>query len=130
MREISWRPHLLSNTDMCYIYHGVELRKLSPNGMITNDKFCLSRHARLHLSHWRLAQRSQPNVAARLSYPSDRDESTLRHRGGSNEATPMDMPPSASGADGSSAPLGSSLSVPSAMDHSSSRGVNQTGGIT
>lgn len=85
---------------------GVELRKLSPNGTITNDKFCLSRHVRLHLSHWRLARRSQANAVASLLYPCDRDESTLRHRGGSNEATPMDLPPSASGADGSSAPLG------------------------
>jgi hypothetical protein len=33
--------------------------ELPPNGTITNDKFCLSRHVRLHLSHWRLAQRSQ-----------------------------------------------------------------------
>ena len=29
----------------------------------------MSRHVRLHLSHWRLAQRSQPDVAARVSYP-------------------------------------------------------------
>src|SRR5438034_7844906 len=108
---------------------GVALRKLSPNGTITNDKFCLSRHVRLHLSHWRLAQRSQQAMTARLSYPCDRDESRLRHRGGSNEATSMDMPPSASRADGSSAPLGYSLPVPSAMDHSSTRGVRQTGGI-
>ena len=28
---------------------GVALRKLSPNGTITNDKFCMSRHVRLHL---------------------------------------------------------------------------------
>jgi hypothetical protein len=44
---------------------GGELRKLSPNGTITNDKFCLSRHVRLHLSHWRLAQRSQQTMSAR-----------------------------------------------------------------
>src|SRR5438552_8098058 len=92
---------------------GVALRKLSSNGTITNVKFCLSRHVRLHLSHWRLAQRSQQAVTARLSYPCDRDESRLRHRGGSNEETSMDMPPSASRADGSSAPLGYSLLVAS-----------------
>lgn len=101
----------------------------TPNGTITNDKFCLSRHLRLHLSHWRLAKRSQPGVAASLSYPSVRDESTFRHRGGNNEETSMDLPPSASGANGSAAPLGSSLAVPSAMDRSSRRGVSQTGGI-
>jgi hypothetical protein len=85
---------------------GVEGAKLSSNGMITNDKFCMSRQVWLHLSHWRLAQCLQQNVAARVSYPSDRDESTLRHRGGINETTPMEMPPSASGTDGSTAPLG------------------------
>src|SRR5436190_23890789 len=92
---------------------------LRTNGTITNDKFCLSRHVRLHLSHWRLAQRSQQAMTARLSYPCDRDESRLRHRGGSHEETSMDMPPSASRADGSSAPLGYSLPVPSAMERSS-----------
>ncbi len=101
---------------------------LPPNGMITNDKFCMSRHVRLQLSHWRLAQRSQQDMTARLSYPSERDVSMLQHRGGMNEETSMEMPPSASGADGSSAPLGYSLPVPSAMDRSSRRGVHQTGG--
>src|SRR5438552_4879735 len=108
---------------------GVALRKVSPNGTITNDKFCLSRHVGLHLSHWRLAQRSQQAVTARLSYPCDRDESRLRHRGGSHEETSMGMLPLASRADGCSAPLGYSLPVPSAMERSSTRGVRQTGGI-
>lgn len=89
----------------------------------------MSRHVRLHLSHWRLAQRSQQDMTARLLYPSDKDELTLRHRGGVNEETSMELPPSASGANGSPAPLGYSLPVPSAMDRFSTRGVSQTGGI-
>ena len=101
------------DTRRCHVQIGPELRQVPPNGTITNDKFCLSRHVRLHLSHWHLAQHSQPNVAASVSYPSDRDESTLRHHGGGHEETPMEMPPSASRADGSPAPLGYSLPVAS-----------------
>src|SRR6202011_3958160 len=66
--EYSTLPNLLQGSVLC---------KLSPNGTITNDKFCLSREVRLHLSHWRLAQRSQPDIATGVSYPPDRDESIL-----------------------------------------------------
>jgi hypothetical protein len=43
----------------------VSLRKSLPNGMIAKDKFCLSRHHRLELSHWRLNVAERP-ISERL----------------------------------------------------------------
>ena len=80
--------HLLSTTARTSP-KGPKLCKVIPNGTITNDKFCMSRHVRLHLSHRRLVHRSQSNVLARVSSPFNRDESMLRHHGGMNEETSM-----------------------------------------
>src|SRR6266516_6939526 len=39
------------------------------NGLITNDKFCLSRTARLQLSHWRLPRSARQTSRAGVESP-------------------------------------------------------------
>jgi hypothetical protein len=59
------------------------------NGIITNDKFCMIRTARLHLTWWRRALRSRPtHVADEAVYPSNETS----RRGGTHE-TSMENPP-------------------------------------
>src|SRR6478672_2742862 len=41
------------------------------NGTITNDKFCMTRTGRLHLTWWRRPLRSRPAGADASGYPSD-----------------------------------------------------------
>jgi len=39
------------------------------NGLITNDKFCMSRTARLQLSHWRLPRSARQTSRAGVESP-------------------------------------------------------------
>src|SRR6266581_5809117 len=60
------------------------------NGTITNDKFCLSRMGRLHLSWWRLPRSSHAPVKTETRYPSDVNEMHCCHQEGTHEETSMD----------------------------------------
>jgi hypothetical protein len=59
------------------------------NGTITNDKFCLTRTGRLHLTWWRRPLRSRPTGVDASGYPADETS----RRGGTHE-TSMEHPPS------------------------------------
>jgi hypothetical protein len=41
------------------------------NGLITNDKFCMSRTARLHLSHWRLPRSARQSSSEEVQSPAE-----------------------------------------------------------
>ena len=56
------------------------------DGLVTNDKFCLSRSAHLQLSHWRLALSQRLSGAAPSVYPLTQ----LVGSGGIDEAAPVD----------------------------------------
>ena len=75
------------------------------DGLITNDKFCFTRHRQLHLNWWRrpLRLRQSPLL-----------NSSLAHSGESHD-TAVEHPAAGRGAQRRSAPPRSSLSTPSAM---------------
>lgn len=56
------------------------------DGLVTNDKFCLSRSAHLQLSHWRLALSQRLSGTAPSVYPLTQ----LVGSGGIDEAAPVD----------------------------------------
>jgi hypothetical protein len=58
------------------------------NGTIANDKFCMTRTGRLHLTWWRRPLRSRPVGTDASGYPSDETS----RRGGTHE-TSMEHPP-------------------------------------
>jgi hypothetical protein len=71
-----------------------EFAKGQFNGTITNDKFCLSRMGRLHLSWWRLPLRARIAVTKDTGYPSDANEMERCHQEGTHEETCVDHPAS------------------------------------
>jgi hypothetical protein len=84
-----------------------------PNGLITNDKFCMSRTGRLELTWWRRPRRLRSQVAGKWAYSPDERV----HRGGAYEA-PVETSPTAASDPGRGASVGPSLPAPSAMGHS------------
>jgi hypothetical protein len=80
------------------------------NGLITNDKFCMSRMGRLKLSWSRYPLRLRGQAMGQPVYPPDESS----RRGGSRE-TPMDNSPADETISGRAAAVGSRLPVPSAM---------------
>jgi hypothetical protein len=84
------------------------------NGLITNDKFCLTRRGQLQLS-WPRARVMGRRVAA--AYLPDE----LSHRGGGHE-TPVAGAPIHASVGRRPAPLGSGLSAPPAVDDGASVG--------
>src|SRR5581483_9710312 len=80
------------------------------NGIVTNDKFCMSRTARLRLSRYRHAPYPRQWVSHELAYPSDEPA----HRGGPHE-TSLDHPSPLGRNPRRRAALGSSLPMPSAL---------------
>src|SRR5262245_12145167 len=60
------------------------------NGLVTNDKFCLSRSARLHLSHWHLPVCRRLGPVAQEVYPAHQ---RVGVGGYTNEASQMAGPP-------------------------------------
>jgi hypothetical protein len=82
------------------------------NGLITNDKFCLSRTGHLTLTWSRRPVRLREPSTGDPLYLSD----TEAHRGGAHE-TPVEDSPRVAGHAGRAAPLGPGLPTPSAMDH-------------
>jgi len=89
----------------------VILRMLKPvcNGLVTNDKFCLSRSARLHLSHWHLPWRRRLGAVAQEVYPAHQ---RVGVGGDTNEAPPTAGPPPVSGNPRRPAAMGSGLTAP------------------
>ena len=81
------------------------------NGLITNDKFCLTRYAQLQLSWSRHAGYLDEKARRESVYPADK----YAHLGGTDE-TPVANPPHLDDPCQRSAALGSSLPQPSAMD--------------
>jgi hypothetical protein len=69
------------------------LRKDYLDGLITNDKFCLSRPGRLALSWWRYPLRRRDRDRSRAGTVPDPDGD----RGGAHEAPVADSPPHAAG---------------------------------
>ena len=49
--------------------HVFRVFKILVNGLITNDKFCMSRTARLQLSHWRLPRSARQTSRAGVESP-------------------------------------------------------------
>ena len=66
------------------------------NGTITNDKFCMSRLGRLHLSWWRLPVRSRAPVSQEKGYPTDANELHC-YQEGTHEETKLGHPASLCG---------------------------------
>jgi hypothetical protein len=86
-----------------------QVRKQRLNGLITNDKFCLTRRGRLALSWWRrpLRLRDRPVAVAYLH------EDPV-HRGGAYAAV-MARAPTTAGEPGRGAAVGSGLPAPAAL---------------
>jgi hypothetical protein len=97
------------------------------NGLITNDKFCMTRTGRLRLSHWRRPLRLRTPAAEQWVYST----SEKSECGGSHE-TPVESPSGGDGVPGRTEPLGSGLSVNSGDSslHRSEPNANQLGGAT
>jgi hypothetical protein len=89
------------------------------NGLITNDKFCLSRTARLTLTWSRRPLRLRDQSTGEPVYPSDETS----HCGGTDE-TPVENSPRAATEPGWATPMGSGLPTPSAMDAVDRAGTN------
>ena len=81
------------------------------NGIIANDKFCMTRHGQLRLSWSRASVYLHSKIRREFGYPLDEHA----HLGGTDE-TPVAHPSYDSDACKRPAALGSSLSEPSAMD--------------
>ena len=81
------------------------------NGLITNDKFCLSRTGRLTLTWSRRLPHLRDQPTGDTAYPSDGSS----HRGGTYE-TPVEHSTRAETGSGRAAPVGPGLPAPSAMD--------------
>jgi hypothetical protein len=89
----------------------IEPGKGALNGIIANDKFCMTRYGQLRLSWSRHAVYLQGEIRRESGYPADEHA----HSGGTDE-TPVAHPSYDSHAGERPAALGSSLSEPSAMD--------------
>jgi len=101
------------------VEHDGQIEKPSPgwdigniNGLITNDKFCTIRHAKLKLR----AQPSYPLCYHPAHQPDDRYPSDETFHAGGNHETSMACAPRTQAVSGWTTTLGSRLSVPPAMD--------------
>ena len=88
----------------------MELAVATLNGLITNDKFCMSRMGRLKLSWSRYPLRLRGQSMGQPVYPPDETS-----RRGGNRETPMEDLPPGERVPGRAAAVGSRLPVPSAM---------------
>ena len=89
----------------------IEPGKGAFNGLITNDKFCLTRYGQLQLSWSRYVCYLHGKAKRASVYPADEHA----HLGGTDE-TPVADPPHHDAPCQRPAALGSRLSEPSAMD--------------
>jgi hypothetical protein len=83
------------------------------NGLITNDKFCLTRHVRLRL-RWSRAPLRLP-TQARMTYLSGESAQVHAHRGGGHE-TAMVHPSPGNPLSGRATTVGSRLPTPAGVD--------------
>ena len=60
------------------------------NGLITNDKFCMSRTARLQLSHWRLPRSARQTSRAGVESPVTGNTEEYLPQQEAHEETTMD----------------------------------------
>lgn len=100
------------------------------NGLITNDKFCMNRTRHLSLTWSRRPLRLRGQAIGESAYPPDENV----HRGGSHE-TPVENSPRDESRPGRTAPMGSGLPAPSAMEHIARAGTESllhthTGGVS
>ena len=97
------------------------------NGLITNDKFCMTRTGQLRLSHWRRPLRLRASDTEQKVYSA----SEKSECGGSHE-TPVENLSGSTGIPERTEPMGSSLSL-STGDRSLCRSdteANEPGGAT
>jgi hypothetical protein len=67
------------------------------NGLITNDKFCMSRTARLHLSWWRLPRSARQTSGEGVQYPVEGNFRAYLPQQESDEKTTMESSSQLSG---------------------------------
>ena len=94
------------------------------NGTITNDKFCMSRKGRLHLSWWRMPLRARVAVMTDREYPSDANEMECCHQEGTHEETSVEHPASHERYCRCATKVGSSLPVSYSMEQRVPEGVS------
>ncbi len=63
------------------------------NGMITNDKFCVSRFVQLHLGQWQLPLPLRAEAARQLAYHRERYRPPSSQAGDAYETPPLESPP-------------------------------------
>ncbi len=95
----------VSNARVRKSQHSFRIAETFLDGLITNDKFCFTRHRQLHLNWWRRPLRLRQSPLLNIS---------LAHSGESHD-TAVEHPAAGRGAQRRSAPPRSSLSTPSAM---------------
>src|SRR5262249_56777021 len=79
------------------------------NGLVTNDKFCLSRSARLSLSHWHLPWCRRRGTVAQGVYPAHQ---RIGVGGYTDEAAAVANPPPVCAKSRRPASVGSGVSAP------------------
>ena len=94
------------------------------NGTITNDKFCMSRMGRLHLTWWRLPLRARIPVTTQTGYPTDVNEMECCHQEGTHEETEVQHPASHERDCRCATTVGSSLPVSYSMEQRVPEGVS------
>jgi len=94
------------------------------NGLITNDKFCLSRVSRQKLRYARRPRTLPCQAVDSYAYPRDEE-----HRGGANEAT-VERPSSVSADNECRAAVGPGLPTSPGMDSTDRPGPRSTGFIS
>ena len=94
------------------------------NGLITNDKFCLSRVSRQKLRYARRPRTLPCQAVDSYAYPRDEE-----HRGGTNEAT-LESPSSVSADHECRAAVGPGLPTSPGMDSTDRPGPRSTGFIS
>lgn len=82
---------LVSWLDLTKIPPALHPLLLDPNGIITNDKYCMSRSLKLHLSWRRGAVRFRVSSSRLSEYPFDQTEK--EGQGGSNEKNQLESAP-------------------------------------
>jgi hypothetical protein len=99
------------------------------NGTITNDKFCMSRIGRLHLSWWRLPRRARLPVPQQTVYPSETNELERCSQEDTHEKTEVHHPASRRSNDQCPEAMGSRLSSSDPMECGIFQGAS-TGGFS
>jgi hypothetical protein len=86
------------------------------NGIITNDKFCMSRAGRLQLSWWRLPRSLRLPAAPQTIYPTERHEGEVESQEDRYEGTGVSHPASGHPSSRCTTEVGSSVSESDPME--------------